>query len=101
MTSVASSTDLATQWGVFTTYWASAALTADLRRRQLAVLVGILVALVFAEIGATMRPPSVKSVIPPVAADARILRISYRRPSGGRYARAWEQALNETDLITG
>lgn len=36
-------------WGIFTTYWASAALVAELPRRQLAVLVGILVALVFAE----------------------------------------------------
>ncbi|EGV20615.1 O-antigen ligase family protein [Thiocapsa marina] len=36
-------------WGMFTTYWAAASLVAALPRRQLAVLVGILVALVFAE----------------------------------------------------
>jgi len=36
-------------WGMFTTYWAAAALVAELPRRQLAVLVGILVVLIFAE----------------------------------------------------
>ncbi|MFB1488257.1 MULTISPECIES: O-antigen ligase family protein [unclassified Thiocapsa] len=36
-------------WGMFTTYWAAAALTAELPRRHLAVLVGILIGLVFAE----------------------------------------------------
>jgi hypothetical protein len=36
-------------WGMFTTYWATAYLTASLGRPQLDVLVGILVGLIFAE----------------------------------------------------
>lgn len=36
-------------WGMFTTYWAAAYLTASLPRPQLGVLVGLLVGLVFAE----------------------------------------------------
>lgn len=36
-------------WGIFSTYWAAAYLTASLPRRQLGVLVALLIALVFAE----------------------------------------------------